>query len=148
MSIALVGNRSSYEFRWRRWALLRDTVAAHLEDTKSGSRFPHFASISQALGVESMRIPAAPLAAELREMRAGLAKHSVEELMLGPATAGVLYPNVKLEQARPMTRNELANVAPIGAATTLEQYFASMLDSMLDVCAQPAPDGTIEVIDG
>ena len=68
MSLAMVGVNASYEFRWRRWALLRDTVATHLENTESGSRFPHFATIGQALGSGSVRIPAAPLASELQAL--------------------------------------------------------------------------------
>lgn len=140
----MIGNAASYEFRWRRWALLRDTVAAHGEPT----RFPHFTSIGRALGVESMKIPAAPLAAELRDIRAELTKRSIDDLMLGPITASVLYPTLKLEQPRPLSRTELAHVAPIGDAQTLDQYFASMLDSMAEVCDHPAADGTIELLDG
>lgn len=144
----MIGNQASYEFRWRRWALLRDTVAFLMESEKPGSRYEHFASIGHALGVDSMKIPAESLAAELREIREGLKKRSVDDLVLGPITASVLYPAAKLERARPLTRVELAHVAPIGDEQTLDQYFASMLDSMADVCAHPAADGTIEVLDG
>lgn len=148
MSLAMVGVNASYEFRWRRWALLRDTVATHLENTESGSRFPHFATIGQALGSGSVRIPAAPLASELQEIRRELAALSVDALVLGPTTARVLYPSVQLETARPLTRLELSQVAPVGDEKTLDAYFASMVDSMLEVCAVPAADGSIEVIDG
>lgn len=148
MSLAMVGRNASYEFRWRRWALLRDAIATHLEGASAGSRYQQFASIGRALGVESVRIPAAALATELRQIRDALARHPVEDLVLGPITAKVLYPTLTLEAARPLTRTELSHVAPIGNDTMLDQYFASMLDSMLDVCAHPAQDGTIEVHDG
>jgi hypothetical protein len=141
MSLAMVGNHASYEFRWRRWALLRDTISA------TGS-YPHFASIGGALGVDSLKIPAAALAVELAQIREALRTRSVDDLMLGPITASVLYPTIKLEQSRPLSRTELAQVAPIGEGEKLDQYFASMLDSMTDVCSHPAADGTIEVLDG
>ena len=144
----MVGAHASFEFRWRRWALLRDVVVAHLEEEQSGARFPHFASIGNALGVPAVHIPAAALAAEVRDIRAGLAKRSVEHLVLGPPTASVLYPNVKLERSRPLSRTELTQVAPQRDNEPLEEYFASMLDSMLEVCASPLDDGTIEVLDG
>lgn len=144
----MVGMRASYEFRWRRWALLRDVVATHLEEGSSGARFPHLASVGKALGVSTLRIPAAELASELSSIREGLAARSVEELVLGPITAQVLYPNVKLAAARPLTRTELAHVAPVGDAKTLGEYFASMLDAFLEVCKSPHADGAIEVIDG
>lgn len=148
MSLTMVGQQASYEFRWRRWALLRDVVATHLEGGNTGSRFPCFASIGRALGVSSMAVSASELADELRQIREALARHPVEDLVLGPITARVLYPTITLEAARPLTRNELSQVAPIGDEKTLDQYFASMLDSMLDVCAHPSQDGTIEVHDG
>ena len=144
----MVGANASYEFRWRRWALLRDAVAAHLEGSATGRRFPHVASIGDALGVSALRIPAADLAAEVREIQTELARRSVEELVLGPLTAQVLYPNAKLAAARPLTKAELSHVAPIGEAKTLAEYFASMTDSFLDVCGSPHPDGAIEVLEG
>lgn len=148
MSLALIGANASYEFRWRRWALLRDVVATHLEGENVGSRYPQFASIGRALGMESVRIPAKVLAAELREIGEALAKHPVTDLVLGPITAQVLYPALALERSRPLTRTELAHVAPIGDETTLDRYFASMLNSMLDVCASPGDGDEIEVLDG
>lgn len=141
----MVGKQASFEFRWRRWALLRDVVAAHLDD---GSRYRRLASIGEALGVDSLRIPAAELEKELLEIRAGLAGRSMNDLVLGPITAKVLQPTVKLDAARPLTRNELSQLAPIGTDETLDQYFASMIDSMLEVCAHPDETGMIEVHDG
>lgn len=146
MSLAMISKNASYEFRWRRWALLRDVVVTHLEGAKPGSRYEHFARIGRALGVQSVRIPAAPLAAELREIREGLAKLAIEDLVIGPITAGVLYPTVKLEEARPLTQAELAQIAPVASEKTLDQYFASMLDSMLEVCS--GEQDMIEVHDG
>jgi hypothetical protein len=148
MSLALVGVNASYEFRWRRWALLRDVVVTHLDDPKSASRYPHFTSIGNALGVEFLRLRAEPLAREMHEMRAELAKRSLDDLVLGPVTAKVLYPNIDIAVARPLTRTERSHVAPVGTDETLDQYFASMIDSILEVCAHPDSDGTIEVHDG
>lgn len=142
----MISKRASFEFRWRRWALLRDAVATHLESDSPGSRYPHFASIGRALGVGSMRIPAAPLATELREIREGLAKHPITDLVLGPITASILYPAAKLTESRPLTQAELAHVAPVGNERTLDGYFASMLDSMLEV--SETDQETIEVVDG
>lgn len=144
----MIGNLASYEFRWRRWALLRDVIVTHLEQAKAGSRYKHFASIGHALGKESVRIPAEALTNELREIRGKLAERSVADLVLGPVTASVLYPDVKLEAARPLTARELTHIAPIRSEETLDQYFALMLDSMLEVCARPDADGMIEVHDG
>jgi hypothetical protein len=60
----------------------------------------------------------------------------------------VLDPRVELEIARLLTRVELSEVAPVGADETLGQYFASLIDSMLEVCATPDESGMIEVHDG
>ena len=144
----MLGQGASYEFRWRRWALMRDAIVAHLEGHQPGSRFPQFAAIGNALGVDAVHLPATELAAELREIRSGLAKLTVDELVLGPPTAMVLYPGVQLDTARLLTRAELAHVAPIADAKTLAEYFSTMLESMLHVCDHPADDGTIEVVDG
>ena len=148
MSLAMIGKHASYEFRWRRWALLRDVVVTHLERPSQGERFVQFESIGNALGVASAHIPAAALERELRQIRARLAEHPVSDLVLGPITARVLYPTLTLEKARPLTHGELAHVAPIGDEKTLDQYFSSMIDSMLEVCAHPNEDGTIEIHDG
>lgn len=45
MSLAMIGSKSAFEFRWRRWALLRDTVL-FLEPTPG--RFGHFHSVGDA----------------------------------------------------------------------------------------------------
>jgi hypothetical protein len=49
MRQAMIGAGASFEFRWRRWALLRDTVAARLEGGEVGKKFPLLASIGNAL---------------------------------------------------------------------------------------------------
>lgn len=143
----MIGRSASYEFRWRRWALLRDVVATHLEGARAGTRYPQFASVGRALGVGSFRINAAALAEELRSIRDALAMRPLGDLVLGPLTASVLYPTLNLQTARPLTRTELSHVAPIGDEKTLDEYFSSMLDSMLDVCNHPSAEGTIEIID-
>lgn len=144
MSIALVGEHASYEFRWRRWAMLRDVVKTHLD--KSGLRFASFLSIESALG-SPHRIVAKRLAEEIETMRRELADRPIEQLVIGPETAAVVYPGAVLAEPRPLTEKELASVAPIGE-TTLGGYFASMLDSIADVCAHPFPDACVEVFDG
>jgi hypothetical protein len=147
MCLAWVGTLASYVFGWRRGALLGDVVVPHL-DAREGDRFEHFVSIGPALGVESMKIRGAALGAVLRLIRGALGKRPVDDLVLGPITARVLYPNVNLEAPRPMTKTELSQLVPVGEAKTLAEYFSSMLDSMLEVCEHPTPDGTIEVHDG
>ena len=142
----MLGNNASYEFRWRRWALLRDVVITHLDS--ESEHYRQFTSIGNALGTPSVRIPAAALASELEAIRAALTTRSVDELVISPTTASVLYPTVRLEEPRRMTRTELLQVAPIGDEKTLAEYFASMIDSMLHVCANPSADGMIEVVDG
>lgn len=144
----MLGQGASYEFRWRRWALLRDAVVAHLEGGTSGSRFPQFAAIGNALGVASVRLPGAALAAELEAIRSGFAAHTLDDLVMGVSTASVLYPNVQLEAARPLSNAERHHIAPPGESRTLDQYFSAMLESMLQVAEHPDRDGTIEVLDG
>ena len=148
MSITLIGRGASYEFRWRRWALLRDTVAVNLEKGASGTFFPHFASIGDALVTSVFRVPAQELGDELTAMTHALARHSLDDLMIGRATAAVLYMGARLETPRRLTRAELVEIAPIGDARNLTEYFGSMIESMLHVCAHPAEDGTLAVIDG
>lgn len=144
----MLGREASYEFRWRRWALLRDAVVAHLEDARPGSRFPQFATIESALGVVSIRLPAGELAKELETIRTELAKRTVDDLVMGEVTASVLYPTVRPAGPRPLTQTERHEIAPPGESTSLDQYFSSMLESMLHVCSRPDADGKIEVLDG
>jgi len=146
VSLALIGNNASYEFRWRRWALLRDTVAAQVEDGTSGSKFPRFASIGDAL-VEPIKLPAKELRAEIERMREALKPHPISALTLGPATAAILYVGAKLEAPRPLTQVELAQILPVGNATNLAEYFSAMFDSILHVCDHPRDD-MVEVLDG
>ena len=144
----MLGKGASYEFRWRRWALLRDVVVEYLEAGNAGSRFPQFAAIGNALGVPSIQLPASSLAEEVEAIRRGLASRTVEDLVISGSTASVLYPNVRLEKSRPLTRSELQQIAPIGDTLTLDQYFSSMLESMLHICSSPHAGGMIEVVDG
>jgi hypothetical protein len=146
MSIALVGTGASHEFRWRRWALLRDAVLAHLD--RDGSRFRRFYSIGDALGQDVVRIPASDLMREIEELERGLADHSIDELVLGPFTAAAIYPGAVLKEARPLTPHEMQNIAPVGEEKTLAAYFSSLLSSIREVCQHPRPDGTIEAFDG
>lgn len=148
MSLTMLGKGASYEFRWRRWALLRDAVIAHLEHNRPGSRFPQFAAIGNALGVPSIKLAAATLATEIEAIRTQLASRTVDDLVISAATASVLYPNVKLDIPRALTKAELQQIAPFGDERTLDAYFSSMLDSMLHVSNHPESDGTIEVLDG
>lgn len=144
----MVGKEASYEFRWRRWALLRDVVVTHLEGKSSGSRFPGFNSIGTALGVSSIEISAPHLARELATIREELATRTLADLVIDVPTASVLYPTIRATGPRSLTRHELHQLAPAGDSETLDQYFSSMLESMLDVCASPNQEGMIEVLDG
>ena len=146
MSLALIGKGASYEFRWRRWALLRDTAAAHLEGGRSGTRFPRFASIGEAL-LRPTKLPARELRSELDAIRAGLGDLPISALVLGEETAAVVKMGARLEAPRPLTENELAQLTPVGSAVKLEEYFSSMFDSIVDVCDHPDDAGMIEVLD-
>lgn len=142
----MIGQGASYEFRWRRWALLRDTVAAHLEDGKTGTRFPRFASIGDAL-LAPLKLPARELHQEIAAMRDGLGPLPITALVLGEATAAVLYIGAKMDAPRPLTRTELAQIAPIGDTIRLGDYFLSMFTSIIEVCDSDS-EGMVEVIDG
>ncbi|NVB81650.1 MAG: hypothetical protein HOV81_24865 [Kofleriaceae bacterium] len=142
MSLALLGRNASYEFRWRRWALLRDTVEALL-----GPRFPTVASFGDVLTRGPRRIVASVLAQEVTDIVHLLGRHAIDKLMLGPQTAAVLYPRMTIARARPLTGLELEEVAPIGSAHSLGEYFASTCDSIEYVCRNPFIDGTVELVD-
>lgn len=143
MSLAVIGDGASCEFRWRRWALLRDVVDIHL-----GNQYIAFFSIGEALGGVTVRVSARLLADEMRTIRVQLMTRSIEDLVIGPVTARVLYPRSAGETPRPLTRQELADIAPIGDSQTLEHYFASLVDAILDACEHPWDDGTLDVVDG
>jgi hypothetical protein len=145
MSLAMIGSKSAFEFRWRRWALLRDTVM-FLEPT--AGRFPHFYSIGDALNDGSLRIPAGPLGEDIGMIQRLLRGHTLEDLAISPATAAVLYMGARESATRPLTPRERTQIAPAGAATDLTDYFGSMCDAILDVCSKPLPDGRVEILDG
>src|SRR5688572_21249173 len=141
MSLALIGQGASYEFRWRRWALLRDTLAMHVDKP-----FPRFAEIGTALA-SSCKLPADELASEIVAIRSAISHMPIAKLAIGEQTAAVLYPRSPVS-ARLLTETELSEVAPVGYSKDLGDYFSSMLDSIANVCAHPAADGTVEVLDG
>ncbi|MBA3461158.1 MAG: hypothetical protein H0T46_14435 [Deltaproteobacteria bacterium] len=147
MSLAIVGEGASYEFRWRRWALLQDTVAAHLDTVFSGPAYPRLEAIGQALALGSIRIPARELGDEIERLRQRLKECTIDMLRIGARTAAVLYP-VAHTGYRSISPVELAQLTPVGSARDLAEYFSSMLDSFADVCAKPYPDGSVEVFDG
>ncbi|MBL0218798.1 MAG: hypothetical protein IPQ07_33590 [Myxococcales bacterium] len=146
MSIALIGRGASYEFRWRRWALLRDTAGTWSPDPHE--RFRWFNTIGTALVSGIVRIPAAELGVEVVLLQSQLKGLPVTTLSIAPDTAAVLYMGAKLAATRPLTAHELEHVAPAGNATDLAEYFASMCDSMLRVCEHPLVDRCIQVVDG
>ncbi|MEO8552202.1 MAG: hypothetical protein ABI678_19635 [Kofleriaceae bacterium] len=119
---------------------------AHLEHGQAGTGFPSFHAIGDALGTGSVRVSAAALAAELREIRERLRALTPAMLWLGERTANVLYH--EKAAARPLTAYELSQLTPVGDSKDLAEYFASLLDSLDNVCAKPASDGTIEIVDG
>lgn len=148
MSLALVGHGASYEFRWLRWVLLRDTVTVHLEGGVVGARFPHFVSIGNALIAGPVQIHAEQLARELGEMQAALSGLPLESLVLSPSTASALYLGVPFAAPRGLTVSELAQIAPIGTAKDVREYFSSLCDSLAQVCAHPGEQGMVLCIDG
>lgn len=148
MSLAIIGEDASYEFRWRRWALLSDTITAVLEDGVRGSQFPRVHAIGSALVDGTIEIAARELAEEIRVIRERLQGQSLDRLTVSGRTAAVLYPRVHLEGSRPLTHVEMRQIAPFGDAQDLAEYFASILDSIEHVCASPKSRGQIEVIDG
>ena len=141
----MFGCLSVFVFRWRRWALLRDTVL-FLEPAVG--RFPRFHSIGDALSDGSLRIPAGPLGEDVAMIQQLLRGHTLEELAISPGTAAVLYMGAQQDSTRPLTARERAQIAPTGGACDLAEYFGSMCDAILDVCSHPLPDGCVEILDG
>jgi hypothetical protein len=148
MSLALVGRGASYEFRWLRWVLLRDTVSVLIEGGLIGSKFPRFASIGDALTVGPVRIPADQLADEIAAIRTALTGVPLDALVLAPSTASALYLGAKFNEPRRLTASELAQIAPSGTAKDLREYFSSLCDSLANVCAHPGEHGMVLSIDG
>jgi hypothetical protein len=146
MSLAAIGSGASYEFRWRSWALLRDAIVALLDGGEAS--FPCFASIGDAIVSGRTVLAAEPLAAELARLRTQLANRPLEDLVIGPRTAAVLYWGATAKTRRRLTRSELEGIRPIGDSKDLADYFATMLDSLEHVCRHPDSGGTIEIVDG
>jgi hypothetical protein len=143
MSLAVIGRDSSCEFRWRRWALLCDTLGTF--DQTQG-RFPLLASIGRAMN-GPLRIPARELASEIRAVQQVLSGRPVTQLAISPATAAILYMGARLEQPRPLTARELEQVAPPGTSLDLAEYFASTCDAIAAACSAAFDDDCVEVID-
>lgn len=144
MSLAVIGQDASYEFRWRTWALLRDVVVANLDEAAVET----FASLGDALVDGSIRVNAAALAADIARIREFLVGKPFEALVIGPRTSSIVYMTSKTNVRRPLTRREIENIRPIADSKDLADYFAVVLDSFERVCSKPSPDGTIEVVDG
>ena len=144
MSLAVIGDGASYEFRWRTWALLRDVVVANLDE----ATLPVFCAIGDALVNGPQRADAAALAADITRIRTWLVGRPFEDLVLGPRTSAMLHFAPRVAARRPLSRNEAEAIRAIGNAADLAEYFATMLDSLDHVCAHPASDGTIEIVDG
>jgi len=144
MSLAVIGVGASYEFRWRTWALLRDVVVAHLDE----AALLAFCSLGDALVSGSQHVAANELAADIARIREFLAGRPFDDLVLGPRTSQLLHFAGKVTGRRALTRNEIESIRPIAGSADLAEYFATMLDSFERVCAHPAADGTLEVVDG
>ena len=144
MSLTLIGQGASYEFRWRTWALLRDVVVANLDEASIEA----FASLGDALVNGSLRINAQALAADIATVREWLVDKPFEALVIGPRTSAIVHMTSMANTRRPMSRREIENIRPIADSKDLAEYFAVMLDSFARVCGKPHADGTIEVIDG
>ncbi len=144
MSLAVIGQDASYEFRWRTWALLRDVVVANLDETTVET----FVSLGDALVNGSIRVDARALAADIATIRAFLVGKPFEALVIGPRTSAIVYMTSTANTRRQLSRREIENIRPIADSTDLAEYFAVMLDSFAHVCGKPYADGTIEVVDG
>ena len=144
MSVAIIGDGASYEFRWRTWALLRDVVVATLDEAS----LPAFCSLGDALVQGAMRVEAAVLAADITRIREWLVGRPFEDLVLGPRTSAMLHFTNKPTERRALTLTEIEGIRPIADSQDLAEYFATMLDSLEHVCAHPGADGTLEVVDG
>jgi hypothetical protein len=144
VSLAAVGDGASYEFRWRTWALLRDVIVANLDE----ATLPAFCAIGDALVQGVVRVDAATLAADLARIRAWLVGRAFDELVLGPRTSAMVHFSHTPSQTRALSPREIDRIRPIADSADLAEYFATMLASLERVCAHPAADGTIEVIDG
>jgi hypothetical protein len=142
MSLAVIGNGASYEFRWRTWALLRDVLVANLDEAS----IPAFTSIGDGL-VQELRLNAASLIAEIERIREWLVGRSFDELVLGPRTSAMLHFTNMATQRRSLARAEVERIRSIADSRDLAEYFATMLDSLERVCRHPDHDGTVEVID-
>ncbi len=96
----------------------------------------------------SIRLVAETLAHEV----AGLSKELVgvpfTALVVAPATASALYLGVPSTRPRSLTPREVAQIAPAGTSRDLAEYFSSLCDSIRHVCAHPAIDNSVLVIDG
>ncbi|HEU0029500.1 MAG TPA: hypothetical protein VFQ53_02620 [Kofleriaceae bacterium] len=144
MSLALIGNGASYEFRWRTWALLRDVVVAHLDE----ETLPAFCSLGDAMVNNHMHVDAAQLAEDVQQIRAWLVDKPFDLLVLGSRTSSLLHFTAAPPTRRQLTRKEIEDIRPIADSKDLAEYFATMLDSMERVAQHPADDGTLELVDG
>jgi hypothetical protein len=144
MSLAVIGEDASYEFRWRTWALLRDVVVANLDE----ATIEAFASLGDALVSGTLRLNARSLAADVATIREWLVGKPFEALVIGPRTSAIVHMTSMANTRRPLSRREIENIRPIADSKDLAEYFAVMLDSLDRVCKNPHADGTIEVIDG
>ncbi len=144
MSLAVIGQSASYEFRWRTWAMLRDVVVANLDE----QAIETFASIGDALVNGSTRLDARALAADIKTIREWLVGKPFESLVIGPRTSAIVHMTSMANTRRPMSRREIESIRPIADSKDLADYFAVMLDSLDQVASSPHPDGTVEVLDG
>jgi hypothetical protein len=144
MSLAVIGQKASYEFRWRTWALLRDVIVANLDE----ATIETFASIGDALVNGSLRLDARSLVADLNTIREWLVGKPFEVLVIGPRTSAIVHMTSMANTRRPMSRREIESIRPIADSKDLAEYFAVMLDSLERVASSPHADGTVEVLDG
>lgn len=144
MSLAVIGQDASYEFRWRTWALLRDVVVANLDEQSVEA----FASLGDALVSGTLRVNAQSLAEDIATIREFLVGKPFEALVIGPRTSAIVHMTSMANTRRPLSRREIENIRPIADSKDLAEYFAVMLDSLDRVCKKPYADGMIEVVDG
>lgn len=144
MSLAVIGKGASYEFRWRTWALLRDVLAANIDETT----VPAFAALGDVLVKGTMTVDAAQLAADVAKIREWCVGKSFEMLVIGPRTSALVHFTDLATSRRQLSMTEIERIRPIADSNDLAEYFSTMLDSLARVSAHPADDGTVEVLDG
>jgi hypothetical protein len=90
MSLSFSSPAGAFEIRWIVYALLRDNVAHHLERGEPGGRFANLHRIAEALGGESISLPAVALHREAIAIEDELLALPVSQLAISASTRAVI----------------------------------------------------------